>query len=123
MTCIAIIEAAKRASKSVHKEKLIAFFEDKSKDVLHQLDIPTTSEMNNWSGEEWIQNLNKENPLITDEIIDEFEIWLNDLYTEYAIYLDFIGGHEIYELCGVFWQVTREDNEVVGPTTDKDNIW
>ena len=94
MTCIAIIEAAKRASESVHKEKLIAFFKDKSKDVLHQLDIPTTSEMHNWNGEEWIQNLNQENPLITDEIIDEFEIWFTqglylDLWCEqHGIYLN-----------------------------------
>lgn len=122
MTCIAIIEATKRALESDHKEKLIAFFEDKSKVVLHHFDIPPNSEMYNWSGEEWIQNLIQENPLITDDIIDDFDIWLNDLYPEYAIYFDFIGGYEIYELCGVFWRVNPEDREVVGPTIDRDFI-
>ena len=123
MTCIAIIEAAKRASKSDHKEKLIAFFEDQKKDILHQLDIPSTSELNNWNGEDWIQNLNQENPLITGEIIDEFEIWLSDVFTEYAICQDFIAGHEFYELCGVFWRVHHDDYEVEGPSIDRDNLW
>ena len=102
MHCLAIIEAAKRASKSDHKEKLIVFFENKSKDILLQLDIRSTSEMNNWNGEDWIKNLNEENPLITDDLLNEFEDCLSDVFTEYAICQDFIAGYEFYELCGVF---------------------
>lgn len=122
MTCIAIIQAVKKSSESDQKEKLIAFFENQSKDVLHQLDIPSTSEMHNWKGEDWIKHLNEGNLLITDDLLDEFVNSLRDLFTEYAIYLDFIGGHEIYELCGVFCRVNREDREVVGTTTDRDFI-
>ena len=123
MHCLAIIEAAKRASKSDHKEKLIVFFENKSKDILLQLDIPTTSELNNWNGEDWIKNLNEENPLITSVLLDEFENSLSDVFTEYAICQDFIAGHEFYELCGVFWCVHHDDYELEGPSIDRDNLW
>lgn len=123
MTCIAIIESSKRASESEHKEKLVTFIEDQTKAVLHQLNILPTNEMYNWKGDEWIQNINNKNPRITDEIIDEFEVLLNDFFTEYAIYVDFIAGHEIYELCGVYWRLNRELHELVGPTIDKTKIY
>ena len=34
--------------------------------------------MCHWKGEDWIKHLNEENPIITIEMVDEFENSLND---------------------------------------------
>ena len=46
-----------------------------------------------------------------------------DILTKYALCQDIIAGHHIYELCGVFWRINNEDDEVEGPTTDKELIY
>jgi hypothetical protein len=123
MSCNAIIECAKRAVTSDQKENLVTFFENKAYDVLCCHGIPSTSEMYNWKGKDWIKNINEKNPIILDVLLYDFEADLNYEFTEYAIYYDFIAGHQIYELCGVYWKYELEDGQIDGPTTDKEEIY
>lgn len=123
MSCNAIIECAKRAITSDQKENLVTFFENKAYDVLCCHGIPSTSEMYDWNGGDWIKNLNEKNPIILNDLLYDLENDLNSEFTEYAIYYDFIAGHQIYELCGVFWIYELEDGQIYGPTTNKAEVY
>ena len=84
--------------------------------------------MHSWKGDEWIVHINKDNPIIDINIIDEFEITLRDHFDEYEIEIYGSMQHYMFELCGVYWRMRFESNgthhefEIQGPSTDKNYI-
>jgi hypothetical protein len=126
MNSNAIIECSKRYDDSENHQKLIDFFDDFKVIVLENLNKGKFHPMDKWSGKDWIKQINEKNPIISLEIYDEFENYLNDEFTKYAIEIKYTQGHFVYELCGVYWILYSSDleydNEVTGPSTDKDWI-
>jgi hypothetical protein len=122
----AIIECAKRSFDSEEKKKLVEFFNTFRLDVLKYCEIDKTSKMYSWDGNEWIDNIKQDNPIISCDILDYFEDCLNDELENYATEIAYDMGNYLYVLFGVYWHVYLgaewSDKEVNGPSTDKEWI-